>query len=119
MPGPSRDTPRPPKAVEDKEVPHTLFSEFQRLCEDLEGEPSYNAKTKLVEEFLEKGKKRRERGGERSITKHWGGGGGGALIKFISTMYNALSLCIHVDVSQCTVVGPSIARKRGSEREME
>ena len=54
-PGPSTASTKPLKR-EDKEGPHILFREFQKLCEDLEGEPSYNAKSRLVEEFLEKGK---------------------------------------------------------------
>ncbi|KAL5490807.1 hypothetical protein EMCRGX_G015992 [Ephydatia muelleri] len=51
--GPSTASTKPLKR-EDKEGPHILFREFQKLCEDLEGEPSYNAKSRLVEEFLEK-----------------------------------------------------------------
>ena len=31
------------------------FSEFCRLCKKLEGEPSYNAKTKLISTFLKNG----------------------------------------------------------------
>ena len=32
-----------------------LFSQFRRLCESLEREPSYNAKTKLVGNFIKHG----------------------------------------------------------------
>ena len=31
------------------------FSEFQKLCQRLEKEPSYNAKTQLVADFIQKG----------------------------------------------------------------
>ena len=31
------------------------FRQFRRLCEDLETEPSYNAKTKLVANYLKYG----------------------------------------------------------------
>ena len=30
------------------------FGDFQALCRDIEGEPSYNAKTKLVRDFIHK-----------------------------------------------------------------
>lgn len=35
--------------------PDDLFSEFRRLCQQLEGEPSYNAKTKIVADFIKNG----------------------------------------------------------------
>ena len=35
--------------------PDNLFSEFCRVCQLLEGEPSYNAKTKIVADFIKQG----------------------------------------------------------------
>ena len=35
--------------------PDNLFSEFYRLCQLLEAEPSYNAKTKIVADFIKHG----------------------------------------------------------------
>ena len=35
--------------------PDNLFSEFRRLCQQLEAEPSYNAKTKIVADFIKHG----------------------------------------------------------------
>ena len=35
--------------------PDNLFSEFRRVCQLLESEPSYNAKTKIVADFIEHG----------------------------------------------------------------
>ena len=35
--------------------PDDLFSEFRKLCQQLEVEPSYNAKTKIVSNFIKHG----------------------------------------------------------------
>ena len=35
--------------------PDNLFSEFRRVCQLLEREPSYNAKTKIVADFIKQG----------------------------------------------------------------
>ena len=35
--------------------PDNLFSEFRKLCQQLEVEPGYNAKTKIVADFIKHG----------------------------------------------------------------
>ena len=47
----STDTDAPDSACS----PDNLFSEFRRLCGQLEVEPSYNAKTKIVADFIKHG----------------------------------------------------------------
>ena len=35
--------------------PDDSFRQYRRLCEDLEKEPSYNSKTKLVQNYIKRG----------------------------------------------------------------
>ena len=48
-------TPHKTSAVDDVSGRDNSFKQFRRLCEDIEKEPSYNAKTKLVSTYLKYG----------------------------------------------------------------
>ena len=45
--------------------PDDSFRQYRRLCEDLEKEPSYNSKTKLVQNYIKRGNSGGEGGRER------------------------------------------------------
>ena len=45
----------PPPSSSDASNKDNSFRQFRKLCEDIEREPSYNAKTKLVADFLKHG----------------------------------------------------------------
>lgn len=45
----------PPPSSSDASNEDNSFRQFRKLCEDIEREPSYNAKTKLVADFLKYG----------------------------------------------------------------
>lgn len=49
------DPPSTPPPSSDVSSRDNSFRQFRRLCEDIEKEPSYNAKTKLVANYLKYG----------------------------------------------------------------
>lgn len=49
------DPPSTPPPTSDVSSRDNSFRQFRRLCEDIEKEPSYNAKTKLVANYLKYG----------------------------------------------------------------